>query len=246
MPANRLAVIATTWRRLQRLAPTIEGLLNQTFKDYDLFVWNNNREPGQPEIVNAACCQYLDRLPITTIHAYENMGCRGRQFLARRLGLKFGYRYVVFLDDDLRLMPGMLGRLWEEKQPTTIVSPNVWKASSSLIWPKEDARPGEYGFYGQSCGAIIDTSLFANNQYWSMWPKRYWPVDDLWMCMMASALGWRIIKSSFSLIQDPCASDANARADDPHFKTLWKEFAGLHYSPQPGRFGMKVYEGILP
>lgn len=246
MSAGRLAVIMTTWRRLHRLPSTLSSLLPQTFQNFDLFIWNNNREPGMVEQVDTICQQYSDHLPITTIHSTENMLCRGRQILARRLALKYGYKYVVFLDDDLQIVPGLLERLWDEKQPTTIVSPTVWKASSPLIWPKLNAKPGEYGFYGESCGAIIDISLFAHDQYWSLWPQRFWIVDDMWMSTMAMALGWRIVKTSFALMYDQCATDENARSDNQQYKLVWREFAGLYCVSQPGRLGVTLYAGELP
>ena len=246
MKKDRLAVILTTWRRLYRTEPTLEGLARQTFNKFDLYVWNNNRDPGKPEVVDEACTKFADQFPIQTVHAYDNFRGRGRQILARHLRIKHGYQYVCFLDDDLILPPGMLTRLWDERQPTTVLAQRVWKASSPAIWPKQEAKPGEMGFYGMAAGAIIDTELFAYDQYWSLWPERFWPLDDLWMSAMARAMGFSIVKSSMKLRAAGCSNDQNAVSKDGRIKQLWDEFAGLYNAPQGGRYGRKLYEGPLP
>ena len=242
---SRLAVITTTWRRLHRLPATLLALQAQTFKDFSLYVWNNNADPGQQQLVDSVCsrCEGVD---ISAIHSYSNMSCRGRQLLARRLHIKHGYKYVVFFDDDLHIAPETLECLWEERQPTTIVSPVVWKPGGPAVWPKVDANPGEYGFYAQSCGAIVDASLFAYSQYWALWPQRYWGLDDIWMSSMANALGWRIMRASYLLTYDASALDPHARSEDQNYKTLWREFAAMQLNPQPGRFGIPLYERGLP
>lgn len=243
---DRLAVILTTWHRLYRLEPTLQALADQSFKNFDLFIWNNNRDPGKPELVDSVCQKFADKLSITTIHSYDNFKGRGRQILARRLRLKHGYEYVCFLDDDLEIPPGALTRLWDEKQPTTIVSTRVWKPGSPAIWPKEEAQPGEYGFYATISGSILSTELFAYDQYWSLWPQRYWSLDDCWMCAMARALSWKIVKSSLRPMGHACSNDVNAQSHNPTQKKLWNEFAGLYNAPQGGRYGVDLFEGPLP
>lgn len=246
MKKDRLAVILTTWRRLFRLSESLEQLANQPFEKFDLFIWNNNRDPGKPERVDEACLAVADRLPLTTIHSCENLVGRGRMILARQLRLKHGYQYVTFLDDDVKIPKGMLTRLWDEKQPNTFVSQRVWKPSSPAIWPRDDALPGEEGFYGMASGSIVDTEIFAYDQYWALWPKRFWSLDDVWLSTMCRAMGWPIVKSSMAPICNGSSNDNNSLSHNATQKQLWNEFSSLFVAPLPGRYGQKLYEGPLP
>ncbi len=245
MAKQRLAVILTTWHRLYRLERTLEDMAAQTFRDFDLFVWNNNRSAEKAELIDTLCRKFSTDTPITTIHSYENMWGRGRQILARHLRLKHGYEYVHFVDDDQQLPEGTFMRLWDEKQPTTILAQKAWKVSGPQVWPTQDCLPGEYGFYGATTGALVDTSLFTHRQYWALWSQKYWQVDSLWMSIMARALGWRILKSSLSLFHEG-QDDGNALSKTSSYQALWRELATLFNGPQAGRYNASLYEGPLP
>jgi len=245
MAQDRLAVILTTWHRLARLGNVLEDLSDQTFQDFDLYIWNNNPAVDKATFIDAKCDEYADRYPITTIHADQNYYGRGRMILARHLRLRHGYEYVHFVDDDQRLQPGTLTRVWDEKQPTTLLAQRVWKPCGPQIWPTASAMPGEYGMYGATTGATVDAKLFCHRQFWALWPRKFWQVDSLWASIMARALGWRILRSSLNLTLEG-HNDGNALHKTGMYSALWKELADLYNGPQQGRYDVRLYEGRLP
>jgi len=237
--SQRLVVILTV-KSAQDLQESLDRLAAQTLHDFDVFVWNNHRD--QVEAVDDTCMRIADHLPVITVHSYEDFYGRGSQVLARRLRLRHGYRYVVFLDTGVPFSQRLLTRLWDERQPNTIVAARVWRSDGVRIFPHIDAEPGEHGFYANPCGAIVDLGLFTYTQYWSLWPQRYWPLHDAWMSVMAQALSWTIVKSSLA-IRLPRTDEHD---EDPKIRALWGEFNASFVVPQGGRYGEPLYAGPLP
>ena len=246
MSTPRLAVILTSWRRIYRLPDILKDLAEQSHTEFDLYIWNNNHDPGKPDKVDAACKPFENDLRITTIHSRQNLIGRGRMILSRHLRLKHGTQWVVFFDDDQKLPKHTVERLWDEKQPRTCVSAWAWKHSGPAIWPKVDCTPGEFGFHCGSASSITDTELFGYDQYWRMWPKKFWRIGDPWRSFMIQSLGWQIVKSSLPLHMSDASDDQNALTGSPETRVLWDEFSKLFFTPQAGRHGSPLYTGPLP
>jgi len=246
MAKPRLAVILTSWRRIYRLPDILTNLAEQTHADFDLYIWNNNHDPGKPDKVDAVCLPFENDLRITTIHSRQNLIGRGRMILSRHLRLKHGTEWVIFFDDDQVIPPITVERLWDERQPQSVVSAWVWKRVGEPVAPRIDCTPGEFGFHGGAASSITDTALYGYDQYWRMWPRKFWRISDPWRSFMIHSLGWHIIKSSLCLHMSDASADANALTGSPETRALWGEFSNLFFAPQPGRHESPLYTGPLP
>lgn len=215
-----------------RLGVTLRQLVKQLFSDCGVFIWNNRKEESRS--VDAICSRAATKKhPIHTVHSQHDIGGRGRQLLARYLRLKHGYRYALFVPGNQLPPLGLIPQLWGERQACSIVSTFVSQYTGDS-WPGRVVNAAATGNFCSLDYAIADTELFAYDQYWALWPEKYWGCDDIWCGTMANALSVRLVQANWRMSY----KRAKTKLDD--------ELLQLMYSPQQGRHGKPLYIDSLP
>lgn len=93
-----ISVIITTYKRDQKfLKRAISSVLNQTFKDFELIIVDDNGDDKYSEIVNGVVNNINSIQPLKIISHVKNLGAQQ----ARNSGINHAKgKYIAFLDDD--------------------------------------------------------------------------------------------------------------------------------------------------
>lgn len=195
----KLPIIMCTWMRPDGFARVIQQLNEQTFKEFHLYVWNNNfgRSKEFETIAKAA------EFGVTFYHSESNIGGFGRFYSAKSLYEKdkTANACCVFLDDDNVFDKDAIATLWSERAPNTIVSHYGWRFKSAHYYDRYQPEPGESVDYAGTGGMIADASIFCKNGLYSC-PEQYWAVEDLWLSYCAKThYGYSLIRSAAKMTQ---------------------------------------------
>lgn len=192
---DRLPVILCTWRRLDRLGHTLKLLSAQNIPVQAL-IWNNSPERSQVDAAVAAAA-----IPVSVHHSTRNIGGFGRFYSAREAA-EAGHDRVVFIDDDQDFGPEAIGDLMRHHRPLSL---SGWFAFTS---PRADgaawAAPGQAARYVGTGGMIADAAVFRDSRLFRC-PRRFWFVEDYWLCAFAGHIaGYGIFRSpaQFEIIDD--------------------------------------------
>lgn len=191
-----LPVIMCVWKRVDGFLNTVNQLNAQRFKNFKLFVWNNNPDLSSRflAILKNANFEYEFH------ESSENIGGFARFEYARKLRRNPGLMdHCVFIDDDQEFGPELLSTFVTEAKPNTILSQWGWEFTK-LAYYGNDARrqrlPGETIHYAGTGGMVVDMRVFDSEGLFDC-PKEYWFVEDLWLSFYANhSLGFNLLKSA--------------------------------------------------
>jgi glycosyltransferase involved in cell wall biosynthesis len=188
---DRVPVIMCTWKRIQRLARTLELLAEQD-TPATLYVWNNNRRDAQE--LDALLTR--SPIPVESVHCSRNIGPFGRFYLARELASI--HDAVLFIDDDQVFGPSMVADQLASYERASIAG---WWAftyrPNARTYAARDrvASPLEHSDYVGVGGAVADAVIFTDPGLFRC-PRRYWYVDDIWLSFYATHVRrWRLRRS---------------------------------------------------
>lgn len=191
---GRVAVILCTWGRLERLPRTLELLAAQDIA-VQVLIWDNS---GQAELVDKAVSEA--RLPVAVHHSNRNVGGFGRFYLARAAA-EGGHQAVVFVDDDLEFEPGTVRELLSLYKPKSISARWAFRFTGRHYYTRERCGPGEAAHYLGTGGMVADAAVFTDPRLFAC-PRRFWFVEDLWLCFVAQHLNGYALSSSSDLVQE--------------------------------------------
>jgi hypothetical protein len=190
-----LPVIMCTYRRLEQLPRTLHLLAAQRVP-VQVMIWDNS---GDPEAVDKAVAGA--HVPVTVHHSPRNIGGFGRFYLARAAA-ELGHKSVVFVDDDQEFGPEAVGDLLRGHR---LLSLSGWFGFNlSGAGARQWSGAGERAHYVGTAGMICDTTVFRDSRLYRL-PRRFWFIEDTWLCAFASNVsGYAIYRSSaqFSLVPD--------------------------------------------
>src|SRR5215471_20597114 len=108
MPENdlpRVAVLILTWNRVDELVPCLESFVCNDYAACDVVVIDNGSEDESVETVRR------DFPSVLLIENGKNLGfCRGNN-VGLRWALERGYDYVMLLNSDTMVLPGLITEL---------------------------------------------------------------------------------------------------------------------------------------
>jgi hypothetical protein len=185
---TRLPVIFCTWRRLDLLPRTLELLAGQEVP-VQAYIWNNSSDYATVDSAVTGA-----RMPVTVHHSSRNIGGFGRFYLAREAA-EAGHDKVIFIDDDQEFGPTMVGDLLKHHRPLSLSGWWAFKFSGDDYGTRSRVEPGEAAAYIGTGGMITDTAVFSDQRLFQC-PRRFWFVEDLWLCYVASRLaGYDMFRS---------------------------------------------------
>jgi hypothetical protein len=197
---GRVPVVFCTWRRLGRLGRTLDQLSAQDLPVQAL-IWNNSGEREPVDIAAATA-----RIPVFTYHSPRNIGGFGRFYLARELAAA-GHRSVVLIDDDQDFGPSAVSDLASMHRPGSLSGWWAFRFRGSGYGDRARVAAGEPASYVGTGGMIADTSVFLDGVLFDC-PRRFWFVDDLWLCYVARQLCGYELFGSAALFE--CGEDEHA------------------------------------
>ena len=93
----KILVSVVTYNRKELLKENIEALLNQSYKDFDIFIINNKSTDGTEQILDYYKAK-VDKFDYITLD--ENVGGAGGFNYAIKEAIIRDYEYVWLMDDD--------------------------------------------------------------------------------------------------------------------------------------------------
>lgn len=193
----RMPVIFCTWRRLGRLERTLKMLAEQD-TPVQALIWNNSPDRATVDAAAAAA-----EIPVIVHHSARNIGSFARFYLARELA-EAGHRSVVIIDDDQDFGPSAVSDLVRGYRPRSLSGWWAFRFLSNRYGDKVRAEPGERASCVGPGGMIADTGVFRDRRLYRC-PRRFWFVDDIWLCYVAAHLcDYDLFRSSahFEVVED--------------------------------------------
>lgn len=191
----KVAVLLVVYKRINLFAPLLRSLREQTFRDFDLHVINNN--PAEKHFV-----QNLDQLfdPVRTTYV-EADNSRG-PFVRFDYAGKIRDRYDTFviIDDDQIPHVNLVELLVRECRPDAVFA---WHACHvpgyffGLMTPNRAKTAGEKCDYFGPGGCVFHKSFLEKDVLEI--PPEYYFLDDMWVSLCAFRSGMDIRRSAAEL-----------------------------------------------
>lgn len=192
-----LPVIMCVWKRIDGFRNIINQLNSQTFKNFKLFIWNNN-----PDLIYEFESILMDvNFNYEMYNSDKNIGGFGRFYFASKIRRRPNLiDHCVFIDDDQTFGDEALQVLYDEREDYTIKSQWGWKFSGCDYYrDRVLAKPGEEIHYAGTGGMIVDMRVFEDERLFDC-PQDYWFVEDLWLSYFANKFhNYSLIKSAVKI-----------------------------------------------
>ncbi|MHA1830037.1 MAG: glycosyltransferase family 2 protein [Candidatus Helarchaeota archaeon] len=176
----KIALIMCVWHRFKNLKNTLILLNHQTYKNFDVYLWNNN--PNIKKDVNTLIKSYNNTY---VLHSNRDEGGFGRFLCAKKL--VNDYQYFIFIDDDQVFDSYLIETFLSMSKPKSIYSWWSWRFDPNHLdyWNRKRVGHGEWAHYCGTGGMIIDHNIFRYDRLFKI-PKRYYFIEDLWLSYIAN------------------------------------------------------------
>lgn len=224
---GKIALIVTMYKRLYNIEALFKSIQNQQFKDFDVFIVNNNSSQEASKAIES----HLSRLERRQVFNLEvNHGAYVRYVLAKKLN-EIGYDFGVFIDDDEELKPTSMGLFLKDatKQGIRSIRNLHIEEGGRMSMARE-------GFPCNVCnagGMVIDLSLFTKQSFWDEWLTCYRSQDDLWISYYAGKIGWSLGKAHAEVILDGRNGDSDSMYKKPGQNVVERAFLAEFYRGKP-------------
>lgn len=236
----RFAVIMAQWKRQSSFRNTVSNLNNQTFKNFDLFLWNNNKN-------NYHYLTEYSKESVgykTHIHnSNTNMFGFGRFLMAKNLiNNKIDgfcgedYEYAVFFDDDQMLEPNFLEYLSVNAGKKKYAGQHAFKIKNNRYGDRDRCSCGENADYVGTGGSIIDISFFKDDEFFVTYLQDedvFW-LEDIALTLFCKKIGWSTVGLGRKYIRNLLSPE------DINFKGQHKSL-GRTYPKSKGYLKLKKY-----
>lgn len=186
---NKIAIIMCTWQRIERFEKTLNMLVNQKDKDFDFYVWNNNKDIV--DTLEKLIVPYGQHLSISIHHSEKNVGGFGRFLFANQLE---GYEYVIFIDDDQEFNSVMVENFRDKADKNALKSRWAFKTINCKYNQRQKINRNNIKCnYLGTGGMIAPLSLFNEvpelfAEYETL-PEEYKFIEDINLCYIAQSYG---------------------------------------------------------
>lgn len=173
---STIGLVMCVWNRIERFHHTLNMLTNQIDKDFNLYVWNNNKEYITE--INNIIAEYNNKLNISVIHSEENIGGIGRFYYVKKLINT--HETIIFIDDDQDFTSNMVQIFRNVYENDTIKSRWAFRYSN-IYTNRERIHKGNVDVnYCGTGGMVLPSKIFLNENLFNI-PEKYIFVEDLWL-----------------------------------------------------------------
>ena len=104
----KVSVVIPTYNSEKYLDECLKSVINQTFKDYEIIIVDNNSQDSTVEKING----YIEKYPkISLIRLDENL----KQGIARNIGVQNSIgEYIMFVDSDDKVSPEFINKMYNK------------------------------------------------------------------------------------------------------------------------------------
>jgi hypothetical protein len=173
----KVAVVFCTWKRVYRLKELLQDLLNQTYSNFDVFIWNNNTK--EVDVIESIVKNF--KLKINIKHSEKNIGGIGRFYYAKEIC--DNYEKIIFIDDDQKLGSDVIEKMVNRHKDNTVLSWWGWLVGSNYFDRIRIKTFNRVDYCGTG-GMVIDSKIFKSLELNDI-PKKYEFIEDLWLSFIA-------------------------------------------------------------
>lgn len=215
-----LAVILSTYRRLENLPKTYKSLASQSNSNFDLYICDNSG--NDPHLLNTTKKNSHNFNHNVFIKEYNNeYSIFGRFFLAKDLAEK-GYKMIVFIDDDQIIPESFVKDCYDQYEEGVIKSFYAHFIEGDY-WKKQEVNHYEEANYAGGGGLLCNAKIFLDEIFFKC-PKEYYILDDLWLSYYALKIANIKIKKLSTPIKFIVDDKATARG----LKAVKREFSNKY------------------
>jgi hypothetical protein len=197
---NDVCIIMCVWERVDKLNNTISMLNNQTFKNFDFYIWNNN---NNDDVINYLTIIKNEYNIINGVYnSSENVGGLGRFIYAKELSGK--YSKIIFIDDDQIFGDDLISKMVSLFCEKTIISWWSWKINTLDYFNRNRVLDLKEADYCGTGGMIVDSKIFKEKVIFEI-PNKYKFIEDLWLSFIAkNVLNYKLLGYDFNIkiVQD--------------------------------------------
>ncbi len=198
---KKTLIIQAQWQRFDKFKYVIQDLNNQTDKNFDLAIWNNNNHinPNSQLEMNASLADGYE----VYIHTSPNniMGFARFVLANNLLNGKFEgvdgsiYDKIIFYDDDQRVERDFVKYMVENYEEQSYKGRWGYTIHNDDYWNRTRVGTGVNADYVGTCGAVIDASIFKDDKFFKSYqynPTCYW-LEDLQLSLYCKSIGWKVM-----------------------------------------------------
>lgn len=197
---TKVAVILLTYNRLSLLNNTINSLLGQTYKDFDIYISHGNND--NKDLFK----RYMKRFQNSRINFsidIDNKYCFRRYEIAKKIVKD--YEIFFFLDDDVDIDKEYIKNCLSQYTPKSYQSSYAYSFVSNPPEYLKRKRYYQKNNHISYCGpgiSMIDGSIFKNDDFFeNPLIKDNYEFDDIWISYFTSKNNWSLnyLKSNTKL-----------------------------------------------
>lgn len=183
---NTQVIVMCQWKRINNLENIIQSLNSQTYKNFHLYIWNNNT--NEKNLLKNIIDKKQHKFNISWYNCEENIGGFGRFIMVKCIISKIKLENVIFIDDDQLLKTNVIMELVKKKKKKCgfhwsgrkfYKDKNYWDSWSN-IFSENNNEKYDILDYGGTGVMIIDTEIFNSENFYYL-NKKYIFIEDLWM-----------------------------------------------------------------
>jgi hypothetical protein len=186
-------VLICLWNRPSRMTDILRLLDAQDFPDgVRLFLWNNNK--SEHELYRNAIAEFSAHGALRSVDLVKtpyNLGSIARFYWARKLSADG--EPVIVIDDDQDVAPTFVSNAMDAYRPDTITAWWAWKIGETY-WDRQRAEPGDAINHIGPGGMVCSSRIFADADFFTTIPEKYWMLDDIWLSHFAPNHGYVLAK----------------------------------------------------
>lgn len=192
----KVAVVLLVWKRSASLRRTLNMLLRQSYRDFDVYISNGNLDKNIVDLVESVCESSKEKgLEVNLSHDGNEIFTFRRFTVGKKLA-EAGYDVVMYIDDDVIFSTQYIKNSLAQYETKTYSSAYAWyfyrKGSSyykhrTRVWDNESKI--------HYCGtglSMIDASIFLEDGLF-LAPEGAQKIEDLWLSFYAQhVMGWNL------------------------------------------------------
>lgn len=182
----KTALLMCTYNRINNLNITLDCIKKQTFKNFDFFIINNNKNIKN-NIIKIVEESKLNNIKI--IDSIEDTSPFSRFFFAYKLS-KIGYDNFIIIDDDQVIENKFIEKCLNQVEDNVFKSWWSYKTNYNYL-DRKRLKNDELGNYAGPGGSVFTKSIFLIDNILNC-PKEFRSMDDIW-------ISYNIIKNNFTI-----------------------------------------------
>ncbi len=192
----KVAVVLLVWKRPENLKRTLNMLIRQSCRNFDVYISNGNLDKDVVDLVEKVCDSCREKgLGVSLSHDGNEIFTFRRFVVGKKLA-EAGYDVVMYIDDDVTFTAQYIQNSLAQYEPKTYSSAYAWSFyRNGSSYYKHRTRVWDNETKIHYCGtgiSMVDSSIFLQDGLFDA-PEGAQKIEDLWLSFYAQHIaGWKL------------------------------------------------------